>query len=473
MRFRSIGFRLTLWYFVILAVALIVFGAAMWSGLRRSMYAAVDDTLRDRVQGVGKFIEIQGESMSPEEMRDEFREHSVLGPGGDIFQVANSRGNWLYRSNVLLDPAAPVYSAEILKSGRRYDNIVIRGVPLRLLSRNVQVRGEPYAVQVAANVRELNEGLDRFFWMLVYAIPLVLAAACLGGYWMSRRALVPVDEITRTAQSIGAQNLSRRLPIRETGDELQRLSSTLNSMFERLDAAFNRITRFTADASHELRTPLSFVRTTAEVALRRQRSEADYREALSEILTEVEQTASLVEDLLVLARADSGSGGLHFQTMDLAGMLRETCEQAKVLAGAKGIEFDSHLPDSGVEIEGDQQALRRVSLIFIDNAVKYTDSGGHISVDLTRKNGLAIFEVRDTGIGIAEEDLPHIFDRFYRADKARTPGAGGVGLGLSIAHWIVEAHHGEIKVQSQLGHGSSFAVILPIGTHAGEPSSQP
>jgi heavy metal sensor kinase len=274
-----------------------------------------------------------------------------------------------------------------------------------------------------------------------------------------------VDEITRAAQSIGAQNLSRRLTVPKTGDELQRLSSTLNSMFERLDGAFSRITRFTADASHELRTPLAFMRTMAELALRHQRSEADYREALTEILTELERTTSLVEDLLVLARADSGSGGLYFQTMDLAGTLRESCEQGKVLAEAKGIGFDAHLPDSSVEIDGDQQAIRRVSLILIDNAVKYTNSGGHIDVDLTRKNGLATFEVCDTGMGISTEDLPHIFDRFYRADKARTPGAGGVGLGLSIAYWIVEAHHGEIRVQSQLGQGSTFAVILPIAIY--------
>jgi len=243
-------------------------------------------------------------------------------------------------------------------------------------------------------------------------------------------------------------------------------------MFERLDAAFSRITRFTADASHELRTPLSYVRTTAEVALRRQRSETDYREALTEILTTVEGTTSLVEDLLVLARADSGSGGLHFETMDLAGTLRESCEQGKVLAAAKRIGFDLQLPEAAVPVEGDQQALKRDSLILIDNAIKYTEAGGRISVGLTRNNGLVIFEVRDTGIGIDEEDRPHIFDRFYRADKARTPGAGGVGLGLSIAHWIVEAHHGEIKVKSQLGQGSSFAVILPIAAHAGEPSPQ-
>lgn len=468
MKSRSIGFRLTLWYFIILALALTAFGGGMWSALRKSMYAAVDDTLRDRVRGVGKFIEIQGQSMAPEEMSDEFREHSVLGPGGDIFQVADSKGNWLYRSGVLIDSSVPVYSTDQLKSGRHYDNFLIRGIPLRVLSRNVEVRGELYSVQVAANVRELNEGLDRFFWILVCTIPAVLGLACVGGYWVSRRALVPVDEITRAAQSIGAQNLSKRLPVPHTGDELERLSSTLNSMFERLDAAFNRITRFTADASHELRTPLAFMRTTAELALRWQRSEAEYREALNEILTELEQTSRLVDDLLVLARADSGSGGLHLEPMDLSATLRAGCEQGKVLAEAKQIGFHAILPDGALEIEGDQQAIRRVFLILIDNSLKYTNAGGCINVELIRQNDIATFEVRDTGIGIAEEDLPHIFDRFYRADKVRTPGAGGVGLGLSIARWIVEAHHGEIKVHSHLGQGSSFTVVLPVAVKSVE-----
>ena len=460
MRFRSIGFRLTLWYFAVLSVALIAFGGGMWFAMRRSLYGAVDESLRDRVRGVGRFIEEQGASLAPDEMRDEFREHSVLGPGGDLFQVCDSKGNWLYRSSSLEDASIPAYSADQLKADSRYQDIRVRGVPLRLLSKHVEVRGELYAVQVAAPVHELHQGLQRFLWILIAAIPVILGVASLGGYWMSRRALRPVDEITNAAQSISAQSLSRRLPVHETDDELKRLSSTLNAMFERLDGAFGRITRFTADASHELRTPIAFMRTSAELALRKQRSEAEYREALAQILSELERTSGLIEDLLLLARADSGSGQMRFQRMDLREALREACDQGRVLAESKHIAFESDLLPTPVEIEGDRQAIRRVFLILIDNAVKYTGAGGRVVVALHATNGTAIGEVRDSGIGISPADIPNIFERFYRADKARSREMGGAGLGLSIARWIIEAHRGDIQVESAPGEGSRFQVRL-------------
>lgn len=459
MRTRSIGFRLTTWYSGVLATALIAFGAGMWFAMRHSLYAGVDDTLRDRVRGVTRFIQEKGASLAPEEMRDEFRGHSVLGPGGDLFQVSDSKGVWLYRSSALEDARIPDHSRD---PGASRGNVLVRGMAFRYLSQIVDVRGQPYAVQVAAPMRELNEGLDHFFWILVGAIPISFGLASLGGYWMSRRALVPVDEITNAARSISAQSLSRRLSVPQTGDELERLSSTLNAMFERLDAAFGRITRFTADASHELRTPIAFMRTTAELALRRQRPDEEYREALSQILTELERTSTLVEDLLLLARADSGSGGMHFQPLNLCETLRDACEQGNVLAESKRLEFCCRVPEGPIEIQGDSQALRRVFLVLVDNAVKYTAAGGHIQVDLARKDSAATVTVTDSGIGIAGQDIPHIFDRFYRADTARSREMGGTGLGLAIARWIVEAHRGEIRVESAVGRGSKFSVALPL-----------
>ncbi|MCL5745385.1 MAG: ATP-binding protein [Acidobacteria bacterium] len=456
MRTRSIGFRLTAWYFAVLAVVLIAFGA-------------VEDTLQDRVRSVGSFIAGQGASLSAEEMRDKFREHSVLGLGGDLFQVSNSKGVWLYRSSALEDAWIPSHSTKKLaklKKDRLLEDVTIRGEPLRSLSQNVQIRGQYYAVQVAAPLHELTEALDRLFWILAGAIPVILGIASLVGYWMSRRALAPVDEITDAARSINAHSLSQRLSTPKTGDELERLFSTLNAMFERLDEAFSRITQFTADASHELRTPLAFMRATAEVALRRQRTDGEYREALGQILTELERTSTLVENLLLLARADSGAGGMHFQPVDLGLILREACEQGKVLAESKQVEFAFHLPANPILMQGDAQALRRVFVILIDNAVKYTGTGGQIRVDLAEMNGSAFVKVTDSGIGIVEDDLPHIFDRFYRADKARSREMGGAGLGLSSTRWIVEAHDGEIQVESALGRGSAFSVSLPLPARA-------
>ncbi len=431
--------------------------------MRQSLFAAVDSSLRDRIEGVRRFIEQESPSLSLDEIRFEFREHSVLGPGGDLFQVADGEGHWIYRSDPLYDSKVPVYRPDQLRAEPRFDELEIRGTPLRFLSSNVVAHGTTYTVQVAAPVQEIREGLTTFGWMLLGGVPVLLFLASAGGYWMSRRALAPVDEITNAARLITAQDLSRRLNVPATGDELQRLSETLNTMLERLEAAFSRIARFTADASHELRTPVSLMRTTAELALRRERGPEEYRQALAQILSELERTSALIEDLLVLARADSGAAAVALERIDLTASLSQACEQGRLLAGAKQIRFEVRLPQGPLDVLGDAPALRRLFLILIDNAVKYTPAGGLVRVSLERIDGAAVAEVADSGIGISEEDLPHIFDRFYRADKARSRDAGGAGLGLSIAHWIAHAHGGAIEARSRVGQGSVFRLQLPRG----------
>jgi heavy metal sensor kinase len=396
-------------------------------------------------------------------MQQEFREHSVLGPGGDLFQLSDSAGSWLYRSDPLYDENGPVYQVSELGSGLRFETLVIQGAPLRFLSQNIEVAGHAYAVQVAAPLHEVQEGLRDLIWILLATAPLVLALASMGGYWMSQRALAPVDAITLEAKAIGADNLSQRLAVPKTGDELQRLSETLNQMMGRLDEAFQRITRFTADASHELRTPLALMRTTAELALRGQQSGKEYREALEQILSELEQTSQLVDNLLLIARADSGGAKLHTSDIDLMQAVREACLQAAPLFQAKHVKFESDLPDRRIAVQGDAQALRRLFLILIDNAVKYTPSDGSVKVSAHETSGTAVVTVTDTGIGVPPEDLPHIFERFYRVDKARSREQGGAGLGLSIGRWIVEGHNGKILAESQVGEGSRFRIELPLG----------
>jgi signal transduction histidine kinase len=246
---------------------------------------------------------------------------------------------------------------------------------------------------------------------------------------------------------------------------LQRLSATLNGMLERLEAAFKKITQFTADASHELRTPVAVMRTRAEVALRKARSADEYRDVIAEVLAELEKTSTLIEQLMFMARADSGAEALHFSATNVAEVLREACHQGSALAEAKQVAFQEQIPGGSIWIQGDASSLRRLFLILIDNAVKYTAPNGQIEVSLQQHNGYAVAEVSDTGIGIAETDLPNVFERFYRADKARTRESGGVGLGLSIGRWIAEVHAGTIEVHSSPGRGSIFQIRLPIANH--------
>lgn len=466
MKTRSIGLRLAAWYFLVFACGVAAFSIAAWFAMRASLYRAIDEALEDRVRGVQSFMELQIASLSIPEIRDEFREHSVLGPGGDLFQVCDADGQWLYRSIPLESNNVPIAPPASLGTPR-FETVPVQGHTLRFYSRRISVNGKAYTVEVAAPMNEAFEALQWFRIMLLLAAPLLLIAASAGGYWISTRALAPVDEISRAAQRISIENLAERLHVPQTGDQLQRLSETLNAMLSRLEASVRRITQFTADASHELRAPVSLIRTTAEVAtLNRDRATREYLEALDDILEESERTSQVVDSLMLLARADSGKESLELVPVDARAVVQSAAEQGERLARNHGVGFQVELPADAVPIQADADALRRALLILMDNAIKYTARGGSVEVTLTKGDGIAAASVSDTGIGIAAPDLAHIFDRFWRADKARSREQGGAGLGLSIAKWIVDMHGGTISVRSEPGKGSVFEIRVPLGSHS-------
>jgi signal transduction histidine kinase len=271
-----------------------------------------------------------------------------------------------------------------------------------------------------------------------------------------------VDRITSDARSITASNLSGRLAVPVAVDELRRLSETLNQMLDRIETSFKSIRQFTADASHELRAPMTLIHAAADFSLRRDRSREDLRDAMERILKESERTSSLVDDLLFIARSDSDPAAFEHDAIDLSPLLADVAIQARTLAEAKHIEVVSQIPSQPVWMEGDELSIRRLVMTLIDNAVKYTPENGKVFIDLYAEDRLAVIQVRDTGIGIAPEDLPRVFDRFWRADKVRSRDEGGTGLGLSIAKGITERHQGTISVESEPGRGSTFTVRLPL-----------
>jgi len=444
-----------------LAIGLGLFGVGSWFAMRTSAFHTIDEELEDRIHGVEKFMQLQIAALSPVEIRDEFREHSVLGPGGDLFQVCDERGQWLYRSAVLENSQVPIRLPREVGDEPIYENLTVQGTPVRFATGRVVVNGHPYTIQVAAPLREFNEALERFRLILLLVAPLLLIGAGLGGYLISRRALNPVDRITAAAESISISNLSDRLGVPKTSDELQRLSETLNRMLSRLNSAVQRISQFTADASHELRAPISLIRATAELAVHHKRTNDEYHEDMVQILAESERTSRLIDSLLLLARADAGGAELQHELTDVSTSVREATDQARTLAANKRIEMVTEL-DGPIVVHGDGEALRRLSFILVDNAIKYSPEGGRVQVGLRAVDGKAVITVSDSGIGISESDLPHIFDRFWRADKVRSRATGGAGLGLSIARWIVDEHHGTIEVESKSGQGSTFSARMPL-----------
>jgi signal transduction histidine kinase len=256
-------------------------------------------------------------------------------------------------------------------------------------------------------------------------------------------------------------SLSQRLEVPRPRDELRRLTEALNAMLERIDASFKRITQFTADASHDLRTPVTVIRTVAEVTLRKPRTNEQYAQALAKILRTSEETTSLLENLLTLARADASAMGMELRVIDLDIHVRKAQERARLLAGSKSLDIDVRTPGVPVWVRADAIAIDRLLLILLDNAIKYTPEGGFCEIELLAAADEIQILIRDSGIGIAEQELSLIFERSYRADSARSRETGGAGLGLAIARWIAEMHGGTITAESQVGTGSLFRVCLP------------
>jgi len=317
--------------------------------------------------------------------------------------------------------------------------------------------GRPYDVLMAGPLDEVRAVMRDFRNLLLLLIPAVLAAACLGGYWISRRALAPVDGITRVAKSISVQNLSERLSVPRTGDELQRMSETWNEVLERLDGAVKRIRQFTADASHELRTPVALIRATAELALRREREPEEYRKSLRNIESEAQRMTELTESLLTLARADASGLDMPLVRTDLNGIVHEAVRQSAPLAEAQGLLLKAETADVPALASANGAGIRRLLLILIDNALKHTPDGGTVTVSSAVRDGGVVLSVQDTGEGIAADALAHIFERFYRAGTTR---GSGFGLGLSIAQAIAQAHGSTITVESALGTGARFSLTL-------------
>jgi heavy metal sensor kinase len=455
--------RISLWYFAVLIIAFASFAWITDYGFQHSIESTLNDASRANLDSIQNVL-FRAVPSGTDEVKDQLSELSGLWSGGALLEVAGADGKMVFQSPAFAQPDRALPSFPVAQVGFFTANL--DWLQYRIASRAITLQGQTFYVRAAIPTEPFDQALDRFRLILKRTLPALVVLASLIGYWLSGRALSPINQIIESARRIDAQNLSERLVVSQPHDELRRLSETLNEMLARIDSSVTRITQFTADASHDLRTPVAVIRTDAELALRRSRTPEQYKETLSRILATSIEATHLIENLLALARADAGAANLHFERIDLIPHLRNTCAKASILASGKGIQFVQQLPAAPAWIHADPAAMERVFLVVFENAVKYTPAGGQIAVQFHNGNGSATVEIQDTGIGISEKDAPHVFERFYRADSARAREPhGGYGLGLAIARWIVDMHSGSIHLQTVQGQGSVFRISFPVAAN--------
>ena len=470
--------RLTLWYTVALGVTVLAFGTLLYLERRASSVRELDQRLLLEADLADRWLtesyNVLGKIVTNTGTRP------ALDPGisayleavRDYLVVADTNGQVLALSDVTrtLDADDLQQLSRVLDSlpSSRLPGTLDLGTPIgtvRYLAVQVDNAGpEVGGVLVATSLSQVSFGPAALLRSMLLIAPMVLVGAAVVGYWLAGTSLRPVQGIMDEVEAISdGRSLHRRLAVPMSGDEMARLALTVNGMLARLEQSFGSLHRFTADASHEMKTPLMVLRAGVERALIHPGIPAEILQSLDETLAQINQMSEMVENLLTLARADEGRAPLAVEECDLRDLITDVAETTGMLGEGSGITVTSEIPASPIMMAVDRHRIREMLLNLVTNAIKYTPAGGTVGVSLAREDGSVIFTVSDTGIGIAAGDLPHIFDRFWRADPARsrTGERPGTGLGLAITKWIAEAHGGSITVQSRPGRGSVFTVRLP------------
>lgn len=457
----SIRAKLTLWYLSLAAVVLIAFAVAIYLYLSRGLLDAIDTSLANQAERVAHAVGHPSETEEPSQpgvliLAPQFV--AVIDHDGRIADhIPDAEGHEVPVSKAALERAASEWKPE-------YDEVSLSPTEhVRIITWPARDEdGETFFVVVGQSLREVQRAQRQLVILLAITNPVALLLAGLGGFWLANGALSPVDRLTRAAERIGRGNLKERVEERRSQDEIGRLAATFNRMISRLEQAFERERRFTADASHELKTPLAVLRGDIEVALRRERAPEEYQRVLKSSLEEIARLTRLTDDLLTLARSDAGESVLSIEPVRLDQLAAEACAYIAPLANSAGVTLSFEAPESAIDIEGDPKRLKQLLVNLLDNAIKYTPSGGQARLSLSVIESFALIEVSDTGRGIPSSALPNIFERFYRQTDARDARVTGFGLGLAISKWIIDAHGGSIEVDSKEGQGSHFTVRLPL-----------
>ncbi len=478
--FDSIRTKLAFWFTGVLAVILIVFAVAALFFLKYTVRRQTDTTLQEISRTFGESIEREqldegGEKTAPDVRKTEairevldnlrFRNYRIF--------VFDEQGKLLASDDqkpgetVLSDDLTAKLADKFSQSEKESAFFTTGGEDseLRVFAKK-HIDGQNFSVIVAHSLDDDDELIDGFQTILLICVPLVLILASFGGYFLARKTLSPVAQMSETASRISATNLHSRLPVKNEKDELGSLATVFNSLLERLDNSFEQQKRFMADASHELRTPLAIVRGEAEVALSKEdRPNAELRESLGIVQDEGKRLTRIVEDLFTLARVDAGQFRANFSEIYLDELLADCVRKLRVLAEKRNISLEMNAAEE-MPMKGDEQLLHRLFINLLDNAIKYNREGGSVSVEAKKSGGKYQITITDAGTGISKEDQSQIFERFYRADKARSrnfeTATSGAGLGLSIAQWIAKTHRADIELIRSDETGSVFCVVFTI-----------
>lgn len=490
MFFKSIRFKFILWYTLILAVTFSLFSIVLYYNFMKSLKRNLDGRLRSKAEVIVSSIDTYWETEKMEAIKDNINANvfskinninfakiaqrwvkeksndpellnivvQIYNPGGDL--IASSENS----------PGIPTFSKDILKyvlTGNRFDNLIIgneRLMSFRLFTCPVFENNKvAYIVQVASLLSPVYTALNRLKFILFLLLPLtVFLTSVIAGEFLASLTLRPLNRMIHTARQITAENMRLRIHIPDSKDEIKQLANTFNTMLDKIEKSFVSQRQFVQDISHELRTPLTVLKGELEIALKKNRSQDEYSIILRSNLEEINKINRIVENLLMLMRFDTEEIALKIESLNLTEVLKDVLGDMKLLADQKNIAINLIAQES-ILLNADKEKISRLFINLFDNAIKYTLSNGAIDIQLKQEKNMAEIRIKDTGIGIEEEDLPFIFDRFYRVDKSREQP--GFGLGLSIVKSIVEAHNGKIEVKSRPNKGTMFIIRLPLSSY--------
>jgi heavy metal sensor kinase len=452
----SIRARLTGWYALVLFAMLLVYATATYVAVRHEFLEQLDAQLHDEFETAeGRLTRTSDGRIAWRDEEHHDQEHEPE----RVFEVWAASGEQLHRSgaSVSLPPAALASATSFY----RYETVRANGDRWRTLTSPITVAGHSVVLRVSRSEERVLEQLWEILFVLVLGLPLIVVLAGVGGYLIARRALLPIDRLATEAHRITAEQLDQRLSVPNQQDEIGRLAAVINGTLARLEASFDQLKRFTADASHELRTPLAVVRGIGEALVAERRTQPEYEEAIGSILEEVDRMSNLVDTLLRLSRGDAGTIRLRQEPTDLGELAREAASSLGILAEERTQTIDVNI-DEGLVVPVDPLVLREALTNILDNAIKYSPNGATVGIRVERVGDRAVIGITDQGPGVAPEHRELIFGRFFRVDQSRTRSGGGAGLGLAIAKWAVEIHGGQLTVQDGLRGGSEFQIRLPI-----------